>query len=186
MGPGGRVPPGGRVVALPVPPPRSPAAPKASPAPSSSSNGVREEERQKRHEERQRHAGEIIPRQSRDKPPAPPCFRFAGFAASAGQGEREGKGALPKTGGSSERQGLRRRGAWRALFGLRTQCRCALPRPPAVADSCPACAGQSCQRMGFPDGIVGMRDAAGVDNVRASRYICFSPFYAPCHPARKN
>ena len=32
---------------------------------------------------------------------------------------------------------------WQALFGLRSQCRCALLRPPAVADSCPACAGQS-------------------------------------------
>ena len=38
-----------------------------------------------------------------------------------------------------------------ALFGLRMQCRCVLSDPPAVADSCPAFAGQSCQRMGFPD-----------------------------------
>ena len=41
--------------------------------------------------------------------------------------------------------------AWQSLFGLRAQCRCALLRPPAVADSCPACAGQSCQRKRFPD-----------------------------------
>ena len=34
-------------------------------------------------------------------------------------------------------------GAWRTLFGLRTQCRCVLTDSPAVADSCPACAGQS-------------------------------------------
>ena len=48
-----------------------------------------------------------------------------------------------------------RRGAWQALFGLRTQCRCALLRPPAVADSCPACAGQSCQRKRFPEPFIG-------------------------------
>ena len=41
--------------------------------------------------------------------------------------------------------------AWRARFGLRTQCRCVLTDPPVVADSCPAFAGQSCQRKGFPD-----------------------------------
>ena len=59
--------------------------------------------------------------------------------------------ALPKTDGSSERQGLRipecLAGAVRAADSVQV---CAL-RPPAVADSCPACAGQSCQRMGFPD-----------------------------------
>ena len=44
-----------------------------------------------------------------------------------------------------------RRSARQALFCLRSQCRCVLPDPPAAADSCPAPAGQSHQRMGFPD-----------------------------------
>ena len=39
--------------------------------------------------------------------------------------------------------GTARGGAWRTLFGLRTQCRCVLTDSPAVADSCPAFAGQS-------------------------------------------
>ena len=34
---------------------------------------------------------------------------------------------------------------------VRSQCRCVLSRPPAVADSCPTNVGQSCQRMGFLD-----------------------------------
>ena len=40
--------------------------------------------------------------------------------------------ALSKKGGRLERQGCGGRGAWRALFGLRTQCRCVLTDPPAV------------------------------------------------------
>ncbi len=82
-------------------------------------------ERQKRQE---RHAGEIIP-------PAPPCFRLRLRPRRGGsvQAKRvaENRRELGKTGTA--------RGwcAWRALFGLRTQCRCALLRPPAVADSCP-------------------------------------------------
>ena len=43
------------------------------------------------------------------------------------------------------------RSAWRALFDLRSQCRCVLSDSPAVADSCPTKVGQSCQRKRFPD-----------------------------------
>ena len=61
------------------------------------------------------------------------------------------QGALPKMAGWRKGWDCEGWRAWRARFGLRTQCRCALLRPPAVADSCPVCAGQSCQRKGFPD-----------------------------------
>ena len=97
-------------------------------------------ERQKRQE---RHAGEIIP-------PAPPCFRrrlrhSAGrgarrqraFAETAGVRKgRDCEGWLPGWGGSG-----------RGLSG-----RCALSRPPAVADTDSGHAGISVRRRkGFPD-----------------------------------
>ena len=41
------------------------------------------------------------------------------------------------------------RSAWRALVDLRSQCRCVLTDPPAVADACPAFAGHSYQRKDF-------------------------------------
>ena len=69
---------------------------------------------------------EIIPRQSRDKPPAPPCFCLP--ASPDRQDRVNGKimrGAVGE--GVSVRKGSCC-GAWGlgwALFGLRTQCRCA-------------------------------------------------------------
>ena len=63
--------------------------------------------RDQRQERQKRHAGEIIPRQSRDKPPAPPCFCFA---ASLLQQDRVNGKIMPEAkgeGGSSERQRLR-------------------------------------------------------------------------------
>ena len=74
-------------------------------------------------------------------------FLPPGFAGSAGTGGKAGRAAEV----TSVRAGCKAWSTWQALFGLRTQCRCALLRPPAVADSCPAFAGQSCQRKGFPD-----------------------------------
>ena len=74
-------------------------------------------------------------------------FLPPGFAGSAGTGGKAGRAAEA----TSVRAGCKAWSTWQALFGLRTQCRCALLRPPAVADSCPAFAGQSCQRKGFPD-----------------------------------
>ena len=82
-------------------------------------------ERQKRQE---RHAGEIIP------PPAP---LFPPMAAPSAGWERAGKTRCRKQAGRWKGRGCEGWCAWQALFGPRTQCRCALLRPPAVADSCP-------------------------------------------------
>ena len=72
-------------------------------------------------------------------------------AAPFGGAPVERQRVLPKMADAWKGGNCGYRSAWQALFGLRTQCRCVLTAPPAVADSCPACAGQSCQRKGFPD-----------------------------------
>ena len=61
------------------------------------------------------------------------------------------RGAVGEGGERSERQLLRGVGAWLGAVRAADAVQVCALRPPAVADSCPACAGQSCQRMGFPD-----------------------------------
>ena len=72
-------------------------------------------------------------------------------AAPFGGAGVQGLGELPKMAGCRKGWDCEGWRAWQAMFGLRTQCRCVLSDPPAVADSCPAFAGQSCQRKRFPD-----------------------------------
>ena len=88
-----------------------------------------------------------IPAKSEIILPAPSCFYLP--ASPVRQALTGRQGELPKR--RLAGTGCKAWSARQALFWLRTQSRCALLRPPAVANSCPACAGQSCQRMRFPD-----------------------------------
>ena len=75
--------------------------------------------------------------------PRAPLFSRRRLRRSAGR-RRECKARCRIRGGVWKGGDCGSRGAWQALFGLRTQCRCVLSDPPAVADSCPTSVGQSC------------------------------------------
>ena len=106
-------------------------------------------ERQKRQKRQERHAGEIIPRRSRDKPPAPPCFRLRLRPRRGGSVRAKRVAENRRDVGKAEAARGDALGGRCSVCGLSAGVRCCahLRWPTPVRQK----VGQSCQRMGFPD-----------------------------------
>ena len=128
-----------------TPPPRPPLNSWSSKPEKKAEKAEREERQERQKGRKDRKAGKAC---GGNNSPRTPLFPPEGCAIGGRWREEQGKlrkmGACQGKLRAAESLGWLRSGCW-------TQCRCVLSDPPAVADSCPAFAGQSCQRKGFPD-----------------------------------
>ena len=131
-------------------------------------------ERRKRQRRQERHAGEIIP-------PAPPCFCLP--VSPVRQGGSTDAGRVVEKGRKVGKTGLRRPGSLAGAVRSADSVQVCPHGPTCGADSCPACAGQSYQRKGFPD-ILGRGDAKFWEKTTLERCKLFRHIEEP-HAWRK-